>query len=198
MIMHSDNTATDIAIRFAQVERVRRFITDIGLTDTLVPDSTRIFFGYLLGAPDYLTFTWDELVDALDRDAPFVNPPLNNVESLASSADDLVSFYQRALQGEFFQFPETLAEFRRILTLADAIARVFPLGVTGFAKGGSIDVPGFHCISLPGAMAFDDRWVYFAITINWNSPALADPATVNAFANGVSETLKLLKVALSR
>jgi beta-lactamase class A len=32
---------------------VRGFIASAGLTNTLIPDSTRVFFGYLLGAPDY-------------------------------------------------------------------------------------------------------------------------------------------------
>jgi hypothetical protein len=34
--------------------------------------------------------------------------------------------------------------------LADAISRVLPTGVSTFVKAGSIDVPGFHCVCLPG------------------------------------------------
>jgi len=148
MIMHSDNTGTDMSLKLVHPHHVRNFIASAGLKSTLIPDSTRVFFGYLLGAKDYKTFTWDELQAA--SDLPFVNPPLNPVETLASSADDLVSFYVRALQGEFFQNEETLAEFRRILSIADAISRVVPIGVSAFVKGGSIDVPGFHCICVPG------------------------------------------------
>ena len=195
MIMHSDNTGTDMSLKLAGPDNVRRFITSAGLRSTLIPDSTRVFLGYLLGAKDYKTFTWDELQAA--SDAPIVNPPLNTVETLASSADDLVSYYVRALQGEFFQNKETLAEFRRILSLADAISRVLPTGVSAFVKGGSIDVPGFHCLCLPGGMVFDNRWVYFAATINWTAAGETDPSTVGAFAVAVTQALALVRDALS-
>ena len=74
-------------------DNVRAFIASAGLTNTLIPDSTRSFIGYLLGAPDYLTFTWQQYLDAAND--PFVNPPLNTTQTLASSADDLVSSYSR-------------------------------------------------------------------------------------------------------
>jgi beta-lactamase class A len=197
MIMHSDNTATDMCLQLVGPANVRSFIASAGLNGTLIPDSTRIFFGYLFGAPDYKNYTWDELQEAIESDAPFVNPPLNDVETLASSADDFVSYYSRALQGQFFQHQETLNEFRRILSLGDAIWLVpFPLGVSAFCKGGSIDTPGFHCICVPGAMFFSNRWVYFAAILNWPAPELQDPATYVAFAAALSEALTLVKNAL--
>jgi beta-lactamase class A len=196
MILHSDNTGTDMSIKLVGPDNVRGFIASAGLTNTMVPDSTRVFFGYLLGAPDYKTFTWDDLVAAAD--APIVNSPLNTVETLASSADDLVSYYSRALQGEFFQNRETLNEFRRILAMGDAIWLVpLPLGVSAFVKGGSIDVPGFHAVCVPGGMFFDGRWVYFCLTINWYAAAETDPNTVTAFLAAASEALALVKAALS-
>lgn len=196
MILHSDNTATDMALKLVAPDNVREFIAKIGLTKTLIPDSTRVFFGYLLGAKDYKTFTWDELV--ADADAPIVNSPLNHVQTLASSADDLVSYYSRALQGRFFKHSETLDEFRRILAMGDAIWLVpLPLGVSAFVKGGSIDVPGFHAVCVPGGMFFDNRWVYFCITINWFAKALTDPATVNEFVLATRKTLDLVKEVLS-
>lgn len=198
MIMHSDNTATDMEIAQTGRQNVQNFLESAGLTNSAIPDSTRVFFGYLLGAPDYKTFSWEELISSPD-DAPIVNPPLNDVETLASSCDDLVSFYSRSLQGKFFQHAETLAEFRRILTLADAISTVpLPLGVSAFAKGGSIDLNGYHALCLPGAMAFSGRWVYFSTIINWNAPEATDPKTVSAFAAAVRETLQLVKDGLSR
>jgi beta-lactamase class A len=196
MILHSDNTGTDMSIKLVGPDNVRGFIASAGLTNTMVPDSTRVFFGYLLGAPDYKTFTWDDLVAAAD--APIVNSLLNTVETLASSADDLVSYYSRALQGEFFQNRETLNEFRRILAMGDAIWLVpLPLGVSAFVKGGSIDVPGFHAVCVPGGMFFDGRWVYFCLTINWYAAAETDPNTVTAFLAAASEALALVKAALS-
>lgn len=198
MIMHSDNTATDMSLKLVGPDNVRAFIASAGLKNTLIPDSTRIFFAYLLGAKDYMTFTWDELVAALEADQPFVNPPLNTVETMASSADDLVSYYSDALQGVFFKSPETLTELRRILSLGDAIYMApLPLGVSAYVKGGSIDVPGFHCLCIPGGMFFSDRWVYFAFIINWNAAAETDFETVIAFAAAVSQALGLVKDQLS-
>jgi beta-lactamase class A len=197
MICHSDNTGTDMAFKLVGPDNVRSFIASAGLEHTQVPDSTRVFFGYLLGAKDYKTFTWDELVAAFENDSPIVNPPLNNVETLASSADDFVSFYSRGLQGKFFKSTETVKEFRRILTLAGAISLVMPLGVTAFLKGGSIDVPGYHALCIPGGMFFSDRWVYFCFTINWFAPGETDPDTSSRFVAAVHQALTLVKDALS-
>ena len=167
----------------------------IGLKNTLVPDSTRSFFGYLLGAKDHKTFSWDELCAAADK--PLINPPLNTEATLASSADDFVSYYSRALQGEFFHNQQTLGVFREVLSIGDAIWLVpVPLGVSAFVKGGSIDVAGFHALCVPGGMLFDDRWVYFCLTLNWKAPGETDPATVQAFAAACSAALTRVKAAL--
>jgi beta-lactamase class A len=196
MIIHSDNTGTDMCLKQAGPDNVRAFIAANGYTKSLIPNSTRVFFGYLLGAPDYLTFTWDEVQAAANE--PFVNPPLNQVQTLASSADDLVAFYAKGLQGGFFTQPQSLAEFRRILSLGDVISLVpFPLGGSAFAKGGSIDVVGFHALCVAGGMVFVDRWVYFCFTINWDSPAETDPATAAAFAAYVRQTLDGVKSMLT-
>ena len=196
MILHSDNTATDMSIKHVGPDAVRAFIASAGLRQTAVPQSTRSFFGYLLGVKDYETFTWTQLEAAAS--APIVNPPLNDVQTLASTADDFVSYYSRALQGAFFTHSETLSEFRRILSLGDAIWLVpLPLGVSAFVKGGSIDVPGFHCVCVPGGMFFDQRWVYFALILNWEDKAETDPKTVAAFAGAASRALTLIVNALA-
>jgi beta-lactamase class A len=196
MIMHSDNTGTDMSFKQVGPRNVRSLIASAGLTNTLVPESTRVFFGYLLGAKNYKTFTWADLAAA---NGPFVNPPLNTVQTMASSADDLVSYYSRAVHGKFFSHSQTLNEFRRILAIGGAIWLLpVPLGVSAFVKGGSIDVPGFHAVCVPGAMVFDDRWVYFCMTINWDANALTDPDTVNAFLAAGSRALTLVKAALAR
>ena len=162
----------------------------------MVPESTRVFFGYLLGAKNYQTFSWSDIGAAASL--PIVNSPLNKVETLASSADDFVSYYSRALHGDFFQHKETLNEFRRILSLGDAIWLLpMPIGVRAFCKGGSIDVSGFHAICAPGGMFVANRWVYFCLTINWTAKAETDPATVAAFAAAGSKALTLAKQALS-
>jgi beta-lactamase class A len=196
MIMHSDNTGTDMSIKQAGPEKVREFVASAGLKSVMIPDSTRVFFGYLLNAKNYKTFSWDDLAAAANT--PIVNSPLNTVESLAGSADDFVSYYSRALQGEFFQHKETLNEFMRILAMGDAIWRLpLPLGMSAFVKGGSIDVERFHTLCVPGGMLFDDRWVYFCLTINWYAPATNDPNTVSAFIAAGSRALALVKDRLS-
>ena len=198
MITHSDNTATDMALKLAGPGNVRRFIASIGLRSTMIPDSTRIFFGYLLGAANYQTFTWQDLFAAEKADARIVNSPLNNVQTMASSADDMVAYYSASLQGAFFNNPATLNQFREILAMCGTIWLVpLPLGVSAFAKGGSIDVPGFHAVCVAGGMFFDNRWVYFCLTINWYAPAETDTNTVSAFLAAASRALTLVKDALS-
>jgi beta-lactamase class A len=196
MIMHSDNTGTDMCLKNAGPEKVRALIASAELKNTMIPESTRCFMGYLLGSKTYKTFTWDDIGAATNSSV--VNTPLNKEQTMASTADDLVSYYSRAVQGAFFKDKETLNQFRRILSLGDAIWLLpLPLGASAFCKGGSIDVEGFHAICAPGAMLFDDRWVYFAIAINWYAKPVADPATVKAFTAAGSRALALVKESLS-
>ena len=82
--------------------------------------------------------------------------------------------------------------------MSDAIWLLpLPLGVSAFVKGGSIDVPGFHAVCAPGGMFFDDRWVYFCLTINWYAKAETDVETVSAFVAAGSRALTMVKEALS-
>jgi beta-lactamase class A len=196
MILHSDNTGTDMSIKEVGPDRVREFIASIGLKNTTIPDSTRSLFAYLLGAKDPKAFSWEELGAAAN--SPIVNSPMNKVQTMASSADDFVSYYSRALHGEFFKNKETLQEFRRILAGSDAIWLLpVPLGVSAFVKGGNIDVAGFHALCAPGGMLFDNRWVYFFLAINWYAKAETDVETSSAFAAAGSRALSLVKEKLS-
>lgn len=195
MITRSDNTATDMIFKLAGVDNIRQFISSAGLQQTQVPDSTRSFSGYLFGAGNYKTITWEELLKAVQ--GPIVHPFLNNVETLASSAHDLVSYYSRALQGKFFKNSQTLDEFRRILTLCDFIYLVpLPLGVSAYAKSGNADTTGFHARSIAGGMFFSNRWVYFAFVINWYAENAADPETVEAFFSAINRSLTIVKTKL--
>jgi hypothetical protein len=128
MILRSDNTATDMIFNLAGADNIRRLIALAGLLQTRVPDNTRIFAGYLFGAPNYKTITWDELLKVAGQ-GRIANAFPNDVETLASTAEDFVKYYWQALHGSFFQHGETLQEFRRILTLCDFIYLVpIPLG----------------------------------------------------------------------
>jgi len=195
MITHSDNTATDMVLEEAGADRVRQFIGSIGLTSTMIPDSTRALAGYLLGAPNYKTITWDELLSLLGR--PFAHPALNDVETLASSANDLVSFYARALQGSFFRNQQTLEQFRRILLLGDITYLVpFPLGSSVFGKAGYFDSPGQHARCVAGGMYVLNRWVYFAAILNWDAADVDDPTTVAAFFDALRKAMMLVQGGL--
>ena len=146
----------------------------------------------MFGLPDYKMATWSEVLAAAQRGGPLANPFLNEVETLASSATDLVSHYSRTLQEGFFENPETLDEYRRILALADGVFQAVPLGTSGFAKTGYSDFPGFHARSNAGAMTFAGRWVYFASIINWPSPEPDDPATVKTWTESLKTALRLI------
>jgi beta-lactamase class A len=96
MILHSDNTGTDMRLKHAGPDKVRAFIASIGLKNT---DATRTLFGYMLGAKDYKNFSWEDVQAAAN--SPIVNSPMNDVESMVCTGDDFHSYYSRALQGEF-------------------------------------------------------------------------------------------------
>jgi beta-lactamase class A len=196
MILRSDNTATDMIFNLAGADNIRKLIASAGLLQTRVPDNTRIFSGYLFGAENYKTITWDELLK-LASEGRIANPFLNDVQTLASTAEDFVTYYSQALHGSFFQHGETLQEFRRILTLCDFIHLVpVPLGVSAYAKSGNVDTSGFHARVFAGGMVFADRWVYFAFILNWYAPEGDDPQTVGKFFAAVHEALRRVRDAL--
>jgi len=195
MILHSDNTGTDIVLKEAGVANVRKFIASIGLKNTMIPDSTRIFAAYVLGAPNYMTITWDELTSI--PPGPLAHPFLNDVQTLASSAADLVSFFSRALEGSFFAHRQTLLEFRRILSIGDINGLVrFPLGISAFGKAGYADISGSHARSIAGGLYFPKRWVYFSFVLNWDAQELDDATTVEAFYTAIRQTASLLREGL--
>ena len=189
MITRSDNTATDMMFKLVGADNVRAFVASQGLANTRVPDSTRALAAYVFGAKNYKTITWDEL-NRLVKRGKQVHPFLNDAETLASSAGDLVTYYSLALRGEFFKHRETLSEFRRILTLCDFIYLVpLPLGVSAYTKSGNADTPDFHARSLAGGMFAGGRWAYFAFIINWYAPSAEDPKTVEKFFGAINRTL---------
>lgn len=168
MISRSDNTATDMLLKRVGPQRVREFISSIGMQSVRIPDSTRQFIGYIAGAANWQTITFREAMQAVADDDAQTRPILNDVQTMAASARDFVSFYSRALQNEFFNQPATQTPFRMALSHSEAIPRAFPLGVNGFIKGGSIDFDGHHALAVPGGVFIPPkRWVYFAFMVNW-------------------------------
>ena len=58
MIAHSDNTATDVAMRRVGADKVRAFIDRAGLKGARIPDSTRRYFSYVAGYPPGVDMGW--------------------------------------------------------------------------------------------------------------------------------------------
>jgi beta-lactamase class A len=75
MIAHSDNTATDIALLQVDPDRVRSFIAAEGFRATLIPDSTRRWFSYNLGAPLGVDIGWSGVQQVLATEQPLGPPP---------------------------------------------------------------------------------------------------------------------------
>ena len=197
MISHSDNTATDMVLKHTGAGNVRDFLSQIGLKNSFIPDSTREFFGYIFGKTKWKTITWEDMVAMLAGSGGLAHPVINDTQTMVSSPDDFVSFYSRALQGDFFKHPETLAVFRAILRIADGIPQVVPLGVSAFMKGGSIDASHSHALCVAGGMFFSGRWAYTTMMINWEKPGDSDPETVTAFIGIVKRAHENLVEGLS-
>jgi len=189
MIAHSDNTATDAALAAVGVARVRSLIEHAGLQATQVPDSTRRLFSYVSGAPEGVDVGWEGMQRLESAPTTKARPPLNEHQTMASSADDLVRWYQRAIRGEFFEAPGTVLEFKRIQAMADSLAHVVPPDTAAYGKGGSIDWEGFHCFSLAGQMVVQKAPVTFCCTINWSGPKDDVPRVFEAYKAAVTDVL---------
>lgn len=135
MIAHSDNTATDVAMRRVGAEKVREFVKMAGLTSARIPDSTRRFFSYVTGYPTGVDMGWKGLQDMqANKSAGVPRPVINDQQTMVCSASDFVTYYKRALSDEFFQKKETLTEFKRILAMADSICRRGSVGHAGLSQ----------------------------------------------------------------
>jgi beta-lactamase class A len=187
MIAHSDNTATDATMAVAGVAHVRALIAEAKLMTVQVPTSTRRLFIYLASGEDR-DMGWDQ-VKALVAHPTKPQSPLNSVQSMKSSAADMVRWYFAALDGKFFKKPETLLEFKRIHAMADAMPRVVPRDTAAYGKGGSIEWNNFNCLSVPGQMIVRGVPVTFCFTINWAGGPETFGPTAAAFQDAVAVVL---------
>jgi hypothetical protein len=148
-----------------------------------------------MGLPDWQQTTWAQL----EADQfPDPRPILNDTITMASSPADLVSFYSRTLTGEMFQRETTLATYRTILSWSDAVPQAIPLGANGFGKGGQVSASGSNALSFAGGMYVPNRWIYFAMLLNW-SDAEGNIADVEmAYFNAVRHVFTLVRDAFNR
>ncbi len=192
MISHSDDTATDIVLRHVGADKVQAFIDSLGLRQTQIPTSGRMFIGYIMGLPNWRETTWADLQAG---QYPHPQPILNDTITMASSAVDLVSFYSRTLTGEVFARASTLETFRATLAMADAIPSAIPLGANGFGKGGQISANGEYALTFAGGMYVANRWVYFALLLNWTD---ADGATADIEGAYMAAAIQIFRLVQDR
>ena len=96
---------------------------------------------------------------------------------MASTADELVTFYARALPGEIFRYPRLSPPSATPLVEG----RDRPdcrSGSTRLSKGGSLDAFSDHVLSAAGGMYVAQRWVYFAVILNWSDDEGGSVASV--------------------
>ena len=147
MIAHSDNTATDVAMAAVGPDKVRALIKESGLTATRIPHSTRRLFSYLAGAPAGTDLSWQEM-QRLATAGP-ARSPINDTETMVSSAEEMVRWYKTALQPGFFAKPETFIEFKRIQAMADFFGLRRAAGHRRLWQGRQHRLEGFP-LFLPG------------------------------------------------
>ena len=200
MMAHSDNTATDAAMWRVGVDKVRAFLSNAGLVRARIPDSTRRFFSYVAGYPVGVDMGWAglEAMKAGKNDRP-TRPAINDQQTMVCPASDFVSYYKRALTGEFFRQKQTLTEFKRIHAMADAIAVVVPPDTPAYLKGGSISWDGFYCMATAGQMIVGATPITFCLILNWHERDGSEATVVSAYKQAVTDVLsqvrrQLLKV----
>ena len=73
--------------------------------------------------------------------------------------------------------------------MADVIAVVVPADTVAYAKGGSIDWNGFHCLAVAGQMIVRPTPVTFALTLNWTDSDGDAKQVTGAFKDAVADVL---------
>lgn len=198
MIAHSDNTATDAAMRILGAGRVRELVRAAGLSATRIPDSTRRMFSALAGAPPGTDLGWEGIQQAIRQPVGPVRPPVNELETSVSTATELVGWYRRALAGEFFRTPEMLTEFRRVQAMADAIPLIVPPGIAAYAKGGSIFWQDSNAVAVAGQMVVNAHPVGFCFSFNWKGEQSGVPGRMEAFRAAAAGVLARAAAMLAR
>ena len=199
MMAYSDNTATDLATGKAGADRVRALIAQAGLSSIRIPDSTRRFISYVLGAPPGVDLGWPGVLQAAQNPPGPFRPPLNDVITLAGSARDFVAWYEQALAGAFFSKRETLTEFKRIQAMSVQIPLAVPADTVAYAKGGEYAAnfgSTLNAKSFAGQIVVGGSKpvpVTFCFIVNWDGPAEDFPATEAAFFAAIKGILGAVK-----
>jgi beta-lactamase class A len=191
MITHSDNTATDIALRQVGPGRVRTFVENAGLKSVRIATSTRLLFCYLAGAPFGVDEGWAgmKVIASGGKFGP-LRSPMNKRETMQGSADDFVSYYEQILAGDLIRTEAMRREFRCISSMPAIFWSVGPENTPIFGKGGSIEWDGFNALCLPGQMLVGGTLpVTFSFVVNWKGKPSTIPGVGDQFASAIRATL---------
>ncbi len=194
MISHSDNTATDMAVKRVGVAAVRAVIERAGLRGVVVPDSTRRMVSYLAGAAPGQDLGWDGMQAVMaDRLPGPPRPIMNDRESMIAPPAALAAWYRLALSGGLFAQGGSLAEFQRISAMATALSAVVPPHTAAYGKGGSIIWSGENALALGGQMRVAGHPASFGIALNWKG----GPETVAPVMESLVAEMRALLAAVA-
>jgi beta-lactamase class A len=203
MLAYSDNTATDLATGKVSADKVRALIAQLGLSSIRIPDSTRRLFSYVFGAPAGVDLGWPGVLNAVQNLPVIVQPPLNDVITLAGSARDFVSWYEQALQGTVFSKSETLRAFKRYQSESIQIPPTAPPDTPVYAKGGELPALAgstFNAKSFAGQMVVNNGEqqtpVTFCFIVNWDGPFNDFTAVEAEFFAAIQGILAVIKQAV--
>jgi beta-lactamase class A len=146
---------------------------------------------------------WPGVLNAVQNSNGIVQPPLNDVITLAGSARDFVSWYEQALQDTVFFKPETLRAFKRFQSESIQIPLTIPADTPAYAKGGEFPAlrgSTLNAESFAGQMIVNNSEgtvpVTFGFVVNWDGPASGFDAVQAEFFAAIQDILEVIKQAV--
>lgn len=198
MITHSDNTATDIALRKIGVEAVRALIARAPVTGVRIPTSTRRLFSHIAGASPGVDLGWAGVQAVMaDRLPGTPRPIVNDSETMLAPATAMVAWYRHVLSGRLFTSEAALSEFRRISSMADGLGFVIPPGIAAYGKGGSIVWQSENALALAGQMVVRGIPASFCFSYNWQGGPETVPTTTELLIPAVRTVLRAVATRIS-
>ncbi|WP_424812873.1 serine hydrolase [Roseococcus sp. YIM B11640] len=195
MIAHSDNTATDIALKRVGVEKVRAVVAAAPLRDVAVVTSTRRLFSWLAGAAPGQDLDWAGMQGVMADRLPGTPRAIAVTgDTMAAPASSMTGWYRHVLSGRVFQRPTALSEFKRISAMADALSFIVPADIAAYGKGGSIVWRGENALSVAGQMVVRGIPASFSFTRNWPG----EPEKVPAETLATIEVVRAILAAVAR
>jgi hypothetical protein len=173
MIAVSDNTATDIVLRAVGADRVRALLSELGLPEATLPDSTGSLYR-----------RWQ------------ANPEAAVNASLVSMGA-LVRFYRATVAER--ALGDATGHFLALLREEDLLqGATWPNDATCYRKGGMVEPPPLLAMSMAGAFDIDGEITTFAFALNVDFPEDAayedsplEPM-VRVFSEGMRHGLRAL------